>query len=222
MPIFRTPIVAATASLLAISACTDPATLDSAVADPNQNRNTGLAAGALVGAGLGAIIADDSGKGALIGAAVGAASGGIIGNELDRQAAELRQQLANDGITVTNTGDRLIVTLPQDITFNVDSSAVRPSLQADLNRVAANLLSYPKSNVQVVGHTDNTGDAAYNQRLSEDRANSVANILFAGGVPGSRVTAFGLGENQPVASNLTPEGRAQNRRVDIVVIPQST
>ncbi|MCV6585387.1 MAG: OmpA family protein [Marinibacterium sp.] len=222
MSISKSTLAVCAAGLMALGACTDPATLDSAVANPNQNRNAGAGIGALAGAAVGALAADSAAKGALIGAAVGAGAGALIGNDLDKQAAELRQQLANDGITVTNTGDRLVVTLPQDITFATDSSTVTPALQADISRVAANLLNYPKSNVQVIGHTDNTGDAAYNQTLSVQRASAVANILFAGGVPDTRVSVFGRGEDQPVASNLTPEGRAQNRRVDIVVIPQKT
>ena len=221
MSIAKSPLTFCAAGLLALSACTDPATLDSAASNPNQNRNTGAAVGALAGAAVGALVADTEARGALIGAAVGATAGGLIGYDLDQQAADLRQQLANDGIQITNTGDRLIVTLPQDITFATDSAVVTPSLQADISRVATNLLNYPRSNVQVIGHTDNTGDAAYNQTLSVQRASSVANILFAGGVPTNRVSVFGRGEDQPVASNLTPEGRAQNRRVDIVVIPQN-
>ena len=205
MTCVRTPLVAALAGFVALSACTDSASLDVATANPNQNRNTVLNAGAIGGA-------------ALIGAAVGAATDGIVGNELDKHDAELRQHLANDGITVTNAGDRLIVTLPQEISFDVDSAALRPSLQADLDRVAANLLQYPKSNVEVIGHTDNTGDAAYNLTLSQERAFAVQNVLLSGGVPSSRVSAFGRGETQPIASNLTPEGRAQNRRVDIVIV----
>jgi outer membrane protein OmpA-like peptidoglycan-associated protein len=221
MTISRLPLAGVAACAIALSACTDPATLDSAMANPNQNRNVGMGAGALVGAGVGALVAGTEARGALIGAAIGATAGGLAGNRLDRQAAELRQQLANDRITVVNAGNRLIVTLPQDITFATGSSAVAPDLQADIGRVAANLLNYPKSTVEVIGHTDNTGEASFNQTLSEERAVAVASILFANGVPPLRVSAFGLGENQPVASNLTPEGRAQNRRVDIVVIPQN-
>ncbi|MEO1734404.1 MAG: OmpA family protein [Pseudomonadota bacterium] len=212
--------LAGAAAIFTLGACTDPASLSSVTtSNPNQNRNTGLLGGALVGAVAGAAIADTEARGALIGAAVGAAAGGLVGNQLDRQAAELRAQLANDGITVTNAGDRLIITLPEDITFDVDSFSVRPSLQADLQRVAANLLNYPKSNIEVVGHTDNTGDATYNQGLSERRATAVTSVLINNGVPGTRVSTFGQGENNPVATNATPEGRALNRRVDILVLP---
>jgi outer membrane protein OmpA-like peptidoglycan-associated protein len=103
--------------------------------------------------------------------------------------------------------------------FATDSAAVRPDLRSDLNAVAASLLRYPNSTIQVVGHTDNTGTAAYNQDLSQRRAVSVASILRESGVPGGRIAAVGRGEDQPIASNLTPEGRAQNRRVEIIIRP---
>jgi len=113
------------------------------------------------------------------------------------------------------------VTMPQDILFDVSSSAIQPALRTDLATVATSLQNYPDTTVQVIGHTDSTGSAAYNQSLSERRANSVANVLLDNGVPSSRVRPIGRGEDQPVASNLTPEGRAQNRRVDIVILPNA-
>jgi outer membrane protein OmpA-like peptidoglycan-associated protein len=109
--------------------------------------------------------------------------------------------------------------MPQDLLFAVDSAAVRPDLRADLSAVASSLLRYPNSRIEVIGHTDNTGAAAYNQDLSQRRAVSVAGVLREGGVPGARIAAFGRGEDQPIASNLTPEGRAQNRRVEIIIRP---
>ncbi len=202
-----------------LAACTDPATL-TAQEDPNKNAKQGALLGGLIGAGVGAIANDsDPLLGALAGGAIGAAGGGVIGNQLDRQAAELRQQLANDGITIVNAGDRLIVTVPNDITFDTDSSTVRPALRADLVKVGQNLVNYPNSNVQIIGHTDSDGEASYNLGLSERRANAVADILQANGVSFSRITTVGQGENNPIASNLTPEGKAQNRRVEIVVVP---
>jgi len=208
--------VAALGAVFALSACTDPAYLDPN--HPDHKRDQGAVIGGLVGAGLGALIGDDT-QSAIIGAGVGALSGAAIGAHLDQQEAELRQQLDSDGITITNTGDKLIVSLPQDITFDTDSFVVRPLLRTDLGRVAAHLVKYPASTVQVVGHTDNVGSATYNIGLSTQRANSVADILQAGGVTYNRLQTVGLGEDHPVASNLTPEGRAQNRRVEIVIIP---
>ncbi|WP_171177474.1 OmpA family protein [Ruegeria sp. HKCCD8929] len=221
MTISKFALASGLSAVLVLSACTDPLTL-STQTDPNQNARQGALLGGLVGAGVGAIANDsDPGLGALAGAAIGAAAGGIAGNQLDRQAAELRQQLANDGITITNTGDRLVVSVPNDITFDTDSYTVRPALRADLQRVAQNLLRYPDSSVQIIGHTDSDGDAGYNQGLSERRANAVADILQAGGVTYGRISTIGQGENNPIASNLTPAGKAQNRRVEIVIIPRS-
>lgn len=205
------------ASLLMVSACTDPAVVGGD--DPNKNTKSGALLGGILGAGVGAVASDDKGKGAVIGGLLGAAGGAAIGNALDKQEAELRQNLNNDQVQITNTGDRLIVTMPQDILFATDSAAVNPGLRSDLLTVADSLNKYRDSTVQVIGHTDNTGEASYNQGLSERRANSVADILMQGGVPFDRIDAYGRGEDQPVASNLTEEGKAQNRRVEIVILP---
>lgn len=221
MTISKGILTAGVCSALFLGACTDPGTLN-LPADPNQNAKQGAIIGGLIGAGVGAIANDsDPLLGALAGGAIGAAGGGVIGNQLDRQAAELRQQLANDGITIVNAGDRLIVTVPNDITFDTDSSTVRPALRSDLVKVGQNLVNYPNSNVQIIGHTDSDGDAAYNQGLSERRARSVADILQANGVSGSRIRTIGQGENNPIASNLTAAGKAQNRRVEIVILPNA-
>ena len=157
----------------------------------------------------------------MTGALVGATAGSVIGNQLDAQERELRQSLANDSITIVNTGDRLILSFPNDLTFATDSAAISPAVQADLRQVAGSLVRYPNSTVQVIGHTDSDGDASYNQGLSERRANAVADQIQAGGVPYHRLRIIGLGEEQPVASNLTPEGKARNRRVEVVIIPQA-
>ncbi len=216
-PIRTFLLILAGGALLAVTACTDPAHLGGT--DPNRKAKTGGLLGGLLGAGVGAAVTDDKAKGAAIGGVVGAAAGLAYGSFLDKQEAELRAQLANDQIRITNTGDRLIVTMPQDILFAVDSSAVNPGLRSDLLAVAQSLLNYPESNVQIVGHTDNTGEAAYNQGLSERRANAVADVLMEGGVAFGRIQTFGRGEDQPIASNLTEEGKAQNRRVEIVILP---
>ncbi len=204
------------ASLLLATACTDPAQ----VSGTDQRTKEGAALGGVLGAGLGALVSDNKVKGAVIGGVIGAAGGAVVGSSLDRQAAELRQQLDND-VQITNTGDRLILTMPQDILFDVDSTTIYPGLRGDLLTVAQSLNDYPNTTVQVVGHTDSDGDAGYNQRLSERRANAVADVLLEGGVPFSRVRTFGRGENQPVASNLTEAGKRQNRRVEIVILPNA-
>lgn len=205
-------------SLVAIAGCTSPSQVGLDNGDYDKTK-TGAIAGGIVGAVTGALVSDDKGKGALIGGTVGALGGAAIGNALDRQEAELRDQLGNDDIQIVNTGDRLIVTMPQDILFAVDSYTVNSGLRQDLLTVAKSLQNYPDSNVQVVGHTDNTGGAGYNQQLSEQRANAVADVLMNGGVAFDRIQAFGRGEDQPVSSNLTEEGRSQNRRVEIVILP---
>jgi len=207
------------AALLLATACTDPNAVGGT--NPRQNTQQGALIGGLLGAGVGAAVSDGNrGRGALVGGIIGAAGGAVVGNALDRQAAELRQELGND-VQSVKTGDRLILTMPQDILFDVNSFTVTSSLRGDLRSVADSLQKYPDTTVQVVGHTDSTGSASYNQTLSERRANAVADVLIDGGVPFSRIRAFGRGEDQPIASNLTPEGRTQNRRVEIVILPNA-
>ena len=210
------PILAGTAALALLAGC---------AVDPNDpNRNTQQ--GAMVGAGLGATLglitgnnADERRRNAAAGAVLGAVGGAVTGSILDRQEAELRRDLEQDGVIIDNTGDQLVVSFTDNILFDVDSAAVKPAFQDELRTLAASLQRYPGSVVRVTGHTDNTGEAGYNQRLSERRAGSVADILTANGVASSRIVASGAGEAQPVASNLTPEGRALNRRVDVVIVP---
>ncbi len=212
----RLTLSLAAASLVGLAACQQPL--------PNQTNNQ-TQQGALIGAGVGAVAGaltgDDSEErleNALIGAAVFGAAGAGIGAVLDRQEAELRAQLGAG--TVTNTGSQLVVTLPNDILFAVDSAGVSGQSQADLRAVAASLNRYPDSTVNVIGHADNSGEAAYNQDLSERRAQAVAQVLVASGVSAGRINAIGRGEDAPLASNQTPEGRAANRRVEIVITPQ--
>ena len=213
----KTPLILAVAGTLSLSACVDPNAYPD---DPNGRTKSGAVLGGLIGAAAGVATAKDGDefKGALIGGALGAGTGALIGADLDRQAAELRGSL-NSNISVTNTGEYLIVNMPQDLLFAVDSAAVRSDLAGDIRTVAASLLRYPNSRIEVIGHTDNSGAAAYNQDLSQRRAVSVAGILRESGVPGNRIAAFGRGEDQPIASNLTPQGRAQNRRVEIIIRP---
>jgi len=211
----------AAGSLSLATACTDPGMIGGPD-DPDRNTKQGALLGAGLGAALGAITAGsgDRGKGAAIGAVVGAAGGAVAGSVLDRQERDLRESVGND-VQITNTGDRLIVTLPQDILFATDSATLRPDLVTDIRAVAGNLNSYPDSTVQVLGHTDNVGDATYNQNLSNRRAESVSLVLINQGVSATRVQSIGRGESQPISSNLTPEGRQQNRRVEIVILPSA-
>lgn len=188
--------------------------------DPNARAKGGAVTGGLIGATIGATSGgDDRLAKAVIGGAIGAMAGGAIGNSLDQQAAELRQQLGGNA-NVVNTGNSISVTMGQDILFATDSFTVRPDQQYNLQAVAQNLLRYPDSRIEVVGHTDSDGEAGYNQSLSERRASAVRDVLAGSGVPYSRLSAYGRGESQPVASNLTAAGKQQNRRVEINIIPQ--
>ncbi len=217
----RNMMALALGGLLALGACTDPGALYIDPNDPRANTKQGAAIGAGLGAAVGILTGRDGerAEAAVKGALLGGAAGGLIGSSLDRQEADLRQSLNNNNVSIQNTGDRLIVTLPQDILFTSGSFMVRPHLQRDLQMVAGNLQAYPNSVVQIVGHTDTDGDAAYNQTLSERRAQAVANVLLQAGIPYNRVQTFGRGEVQPVATNLTPQGKALNRRVEIVILP---
>jgi len=212
---FKTPLTIACVALIGLTAC-DPYPQGS---PDNTRARTGAATGAVIGGLIGATSNSSTRPLATVaGAAVGAAIGGAVGTSLDRQAADLRAQTSGN-IGVVNAGDRLVVTMPQDLLIATDSSSLRPDLQADLRAVAGNLLQYPNSRIEVIGHTDNTGDAGYNRNLSQRRASSVASVLIGAGVPANRIVTIGQGEDMPIASNLTAQGRAQNRRVEIVIRP---
>ena len=213
---FKTPVLLSTIALFGLSACVAP---EYNAADPNGRTRNGAIIGGLTGAIIGATQSDEELTGAIAGGIIGAAAGGAIGATLDQQAADLRGSLGNPNVTVTNNGDYLVVNMPQDLLFTTDSANLRPDLARDIQAVGQNLLRYPNSRIEVVGHADNSGTAAYNQDLSQRRAVAVAQNLRAVGVPSSRITAFGRGEDQPIASNLTPQGRALNRRVEIIIRP---
>ena len=212
--ILKTPVILAVGAALALSAC-----VQAPPGEPNRTQ-TGAILGGLGGAAIGAAVGDGARRdeilaGGLIGAGVGAG----IGQALDRQAADLRAQLGDGRIQIQNTGNELIVTLPQDILFATDSATLRPDLQSDLVALARNLQQYPNTSVQVIGHTDSDGAAAYNQDLSERRAQSVAAILRSSGVSPARIIPIGRGESQPIATNQTAAGKQQNRRVEVVITP---
>ncbi|MFG6176312.1 OmpA family protein [Halomonas sp. THAF12] len=183
---------------------------------------TGAAIGAVVGAAAGALSGDGSTSRrdrALIGAAVGAAAGGGIGAYMDKQEEQLRQSMEGTGIGVERQGNDIILNMPSSVTFGFDSSELTMQARNALNDVSSVLTQYPETRVNIAGHTDSTGDAAYNQRLSERRAQAVGGYLSQSGVASNRLYMNGYGENQPVASNDTESGRAQNRRVEITLTP---
>jgi outer membrane protein OmpA-like peptidoglycan-associated protein len=208
------PLILATVSVFALAACDDPSNPDL------QKTRNGAVIGAAIGVGT-QILAGNSSSSALKAGVVGGVTGAVIGNVLDKQERDLRQDLEGSGATITNTGNELIVTLPEAITFDTDSTFVRGSLQDDLAALAQNLDQYPDSTVDVIGHTDSVGDASYNQNLSSRRAVSVENVLLNNGVSSNRIRAYGRGETESVASNDTADGRAANRRVEIVIRPTS-
>ena len=190
--------------------------------EKTSSATKGAAIGAGAGALLGILTGDDSKerrKRALIGAGVGAVAGGAVGNYMDRQEAELRQQLQGTGVSVTRVGDEILLNMPGNITFETNSADLKPEFFGVLDSVAIVAQKYDKTVVEVSGHTDSTGSAAYNQTLSEQRAATVATYLDNRGIDRQRILAFGRGLTQPIADNATPEGRALNRRVEIRLSP---
>lgn len=191
------------------------------ITDPSQNTTTENAA--LIGAAVGGVIGATRPNGnrvvnTVVGAGIGAAAGGVIGQLLEKQHKRLREDLGDD-VRIVNTGSELVVTMPQDILFDSGSAVLRPDLRGNLAKLAANLNEFPDSTIDIIGHTDNTGPASLNQELSAERARAVRDVLADNGVDWDRMRAFGRGEDEPVATNLTEEGKAQNRRVDIIIRP---
>lgn len=203
-------------SLVAIcfmSACaTDPYTGESKVAKTAWGTGIGAAAGA----GIGALIGGK--KGALIGAEIGGATGAATGGYMDIQASKLRQKLTGTGVQVARDGDNIRLIMPNSITFNTNESVIKTSANSVLDSVALVAKEYDKTRLQVIGYTDSTGNDKINQPLSERRAAAVANYLALRGVQGSRINSYGAGAANPIASNATAEGKAQNRRVEITLI----
>ena len=179
----------------------------------------GTALGTAAGAATGALVDKNHGRGALIGAAAGAAVGGGVGYYLDTQEAELRQELESTGVRVVRDSDSIRLVMPGNITFQSDSADINSGFYPTLNSVAKVLKKYSDSTVMVMGYTDSTGSVDYNQALSQRRAQSVASYLIGQGVKSSRFEVMGMGISNPIASNSTAEGRAQNRRVEIKIIP---
>lgn len=212
----RLAIVTAVSGALLVGACTtDPYT--------GQQKISNTAGGAALGAGIGALggmlAGGNDRRNALIGAGIGALAGGAVGVYMDRQEAELRAQLQGSGVSVTRQGDRIVLNMPSNITFATDQDAVVPGFYPTLNAVALVLKKYNQTIVDVNGHTDSVGSDSYNYGLSQRRAGSVASYLGAQGVDQRRFAINGYGKTQPIASNDTEAGRAQNRRVEIYLTP---
>ena len=183
---------------------------------------TGAGIGAVAGAVAGMLTGDDSKERkerALIGAGIGAIAGGGVGYYMDVQEAKLRQQLEGTGVSVTRIGDNITLNMPGNVTFKTDSSDLNGNFFSVLDSVGLVLKEYEKTIIEVAGHTDNTGEDAYNQALSERRARTVAQYLTSKGVMDQRIITIGAGETRPVANNSTPEGRQANRRVELTLAP---
>jgi outer membrane protein OmpA-like peptidoglycan-associated protein len=155
----------------------------------------------------------------ILGAGIGAVAGAGVGYYMDQQEKKLRQQTAGTGVGVTREGNELVLDMPSEVTFAVNSANLDPQFRVTLDKVASTLKEYEKTYVDVLGHTDSTGSDSYNQTLSEQRASSVAGYLTSRGVQSARLATKGYGETQPKESNLTEEGRAKNRRVEIRLVP---
>ncbi len=217
----KTAITVVLLGALSLTGCATYTGQTTAPDDPNRTRT-----GALIGAGIGAVAGLLSGddaterrQHALIGAGVGAIAGGAVGVYQDRQEATLRQRMAGTGVDVVRQGDNITLNMPSAITFDFDRSDIKPEFQQVLGNVARTLTEFDKTIVEVAGHTDSVGTDSYNQALSERRANAVAGFLGSRGVMQQRMIVVGAGESRPVASNDTEAGRAQNRRVEITLVP---
>jgi outer membrane protein OmpA-like peptidoglycan-associated protein len=218
---FQVPVAAAIAASLLIGGCATYTGQTRDPNDPNRTRN-GALIGAAVGAVAGILSGDDAlerRQRALVGAGVGAITGGAIGAYQDRQEAELRRRTAGTGIEVTRDGDVIKLNLPDAVTFDFNSAALKSQFYPALDQVAGTMADYNQTVVEVSGHTDSVGSDAYNQTLSEQRAQSVTNYLVGKGLMRQRFEVVGMGERYPIASNETDAGRAQNRRVEIRVVP---
>lgn len=205
---------------LVLGGCTtvDPYTREEKTAKATQGAAIGAAAGAIVGL-LSGSDSRERRKRAVIGAGVGALTGGSIGYYMDVQETKLRHQLEGTGVSVSRNGNQIVLNMPGNITFDLDQSAIRPEFSEVLDSVALVLDEYDQTLIEVVGHTDSSGSDAYNQLLSERRADAVGNHLIRSGVLPKRVAVAGYGERFPIASNDTSEGRAANRRVELTLVP---
>lgn len=214
------PIVSALAAtaLLSTSACvTDPNTGHKRVSHTAIDAGIGIAAGVL----LGGLIGGSGGR--ILGAGIGGIAGAVIGSSKDEEMRKLKEQTAGTGVNVTNAdnGNAILVNLPESVTFDSDSYNLKPDARAVLDRITDNLKQYPNSLVDVYGHTDAQESAANGQALSDNRARTIANYLATHGVSEARIRSQGYGPTMPIATNDTPEGRAQNRRVEIKIVPIS-
>jgi outer membrane protein OmpA-like peptidoglycan-associated protein len=215
----RKVIILAAAGAVLAACTTDPFTGEQKV----SNTAIGAGTGALLGTAAGLIIGQNSPastrKAMLVGAGVGALAGGGVGLYMDNQESKLRERLSGTGVSVTRVGEDIILNMPSNVTFSTDSADLKPQFFETLNSVSLVLKEFNRTLVDVTGHTDSTGAPDYNQQLSERRAATVAEYLVSQGNNPQRFQVLGMGQNEPVASNASTDGRAQNRRVEIRIVP---
>ena len=220
----KNSLKAGIATAIAATMLAGCATYTGQTTDPNDPNRTQR--GALIGAGIGAVAgllagkdATDRRQKAMVGAGIGGLAGAGIGAYQDRQEAELRRQTAGTGVDVQRDGDVIKLNLPDGVTFDFNKTEVKPQFYPALNAIARTIGEYNQTIVEINGHTDNIGALAVNQRISEQRAQSVASYLAAQGVQSVRMETRGFNYQYPVADNATEQGRAMNRRVEIRLIP---
>ena len=206
-------------SLILVAAMVLPMTLQACQSGPSQRVLIGTAAGAIAGAGLGTIAGGDDKRNAAIGAVVGGIAGAAVGGYMDEQQRKLEEATAGTGIEVDRVGDQIQLTMPSNVTFAVNSATIQPGFFKALDDVSATLVQYNDTSVDIIGHASSDGDDAYNMTLSQQRAQSVRSYLINKGTESVRINAIGMGETQPIADNATAEGRAANRRVEILLTP---
>lgn len=205
----KNTIIAAAVSTFMVAGC----------ASDTSNAQKGAGIGAIVGALAGKGTGDNDKSRYVWGAALGALAGTAVGAYMDKQEKEFRDELADSGVGVYREGDNIRLSIPGNITFDTDSSAIVTDFYPVLNDVAKVLSKYEKTKLSIEGHTDSVGDAQYNRELSIMRANSVANYLASNSVKNSRLQTLGFGETQPLANNDSAQNRKMNRRVELRIIP---
>ena len=215
----RKTSIALLAALVIAGCTTDPYTGQQKVSNTAIGAGTGAAIGALGGLIVGKTTNASTRSAVLIGAGIGALTGGGIGLYQDKQEAKLRDELRNTGVSVTRNGDIIILNMPSNITFASGASSIRPEFYRVLNSVAVVLGEFNRTIVNVYGHTDSDGSADFNQQLSEKRGVNVARYLVSQGTDSRRFHVIGYGEERPIASNSTEDGKSRNRRVEIEIAP---
>lgn len=219
--LMKRTVLMAVCGAFALAACQtqDPYTGEQKTSNTTYGAAIGAAVGALGAGLLGGGNASDRRERALIGAGVGALAGGGVGYYMDSQQKELAQKLRSTGVSVTRVGNNIILNMPGNVTFATNSYNINANFYDVLNSVAIVLKKYDKTLIDVTGYTDSTGSADYNMKLSQQRANSVAQYLVSQGTDSRRFLVNGAGENNPIATNSTVAGREQNRRVEIKLTP---